>query len=294
MNNRTKLFKDYIVIFFLSIVNAFNYEIFILKNQFAPSGINGVATMIQYLFNFNVGYMSLIINIPMLIVAFFVLNKHYSFKTLTYVLTFSLAMLVLDKFDLSKISYVTTNGTSTVLAPLAAGTISGFIIGVTFKCNGSTGGTDIVAAFVRKKKPYMSFVWVLFTINVTVAIISFFVYDYKYEPVLCCLIYCFVSSNVTDRIFKGGKEAIKFEIITTHPEELSKELISKLKHSVTYSKVTGMYSHTDKSLLICIVNKHQIIDFHNILKNYPDSFVYVSTVNETIGNFHDSNKNKKR
>ena len=93
---------------------------------------------------------------------------------------------------------------------------------------------------------------------------------------------------MSDIILKGGKEAIKFEVVTNNPEEISKAIISQLHHSVTLIHATGMYSHLDKSLLICVVNKHQIMDFQNILKKFPDTFAYISTVNETMGNFIDS------
>ena len=60
---------NYAALVILAMLAAFNYEIFVHPNSFAPSGVNGIATMIQYLLNFSVGYMSLLINIPMLIVA---------------------------------------------------------------------------------------------------------------------------------------------------------------------------------------------------------------------------------
>ena len=63
------------------------YEIFVFPNSFAPAGINGIVTMIQYLFRFKVGYLSLIINLPMLAVAWFVLDRSYALRTLTFTLT---------------------------------------------------------------------------------------------------------------------------------------------------------------------------------------------------------------
>lgn len=55
----------------LAVLFAFNYELFIVKNHFAPAGVNGMATMIQYKFGFSIGYFSLIVNIPLCLFAFF-------------------------------------------------------------------------------------------------------------------------------------------------------------------------------------------------------------------------------
>ena len=68
MNPTLKVIVDYAVLFAMAVLMALNYQIFILHNAFAPSGINGLATMIQYTFNFSVGYFSLAINVPLAII----------------------------------------------------------------------------------------------------------------------------------------------------------------------------------------------------------------------------------
>ena len=61
--------------------------------------------------------------------------------------------------------------------------------------------------------------------------------------------------------------------------------MTELQHSATVLHAEGMYSKTDKDLVICVVNRKQISHFQRILKEFPDAFAYVSSVNETIGNF---------
>lgn len=269
----------------LGVVGAFNYALFVFPNNFAPAGINGIATMIQYLFNFNVGYMSLIVNIPLILLAFFLLSKGYAVKSLAYVLVFSVAVLILKNVDLSRFAFITDNGTSTVLAPIAAGTVNGAIYAIVIKKSGSTGGTDIIASYISKKKPFFNFVWVTFTINSLVALSSYFVYGFKFEPVVCCIVYSFITGQVSDSMIKGGKQALKFEVITTNAEELSQRLIKQLRHSVTVINAEGMYTHSEKQILFCVINKHQIVDFRDIISEFPDTFAYVSSVSETVGNF---------
>jgi uncharacterized membrane-anchored protein YitT (DUF2179 family) len=258
---------------------------FVLQNSFAPSGLNGIATMIQYLFQFKIGYLNLIINIPLIILSFFVLDRAFSLRSGAYTIVFSIAILLFEKIDLTDIVYKTANGTSTVLAPIAAGVVGGFVYGTVIKKRGCTGGTDIVAALIRKKRPYLNLMWTIFGINTLVAVISYFVYGFKIEPVLLCIIYSFVIGRVGNNILRGVKEAVKFEVITENAEALSARLIERLHHGVTTVPAIGMYSHKSKNMLVCVVNKHQIIDFQNVLKEFPDTFAYISTVHETVGNF---------
>ena len=260
-----------------------SYELFVFPNAFAPAGINGLATMLQYLLHINIGYLSLLINLPLILLAWKKVDPDFARKTLTFVLVFSGVTLALGQADLSDIAY--DSGSSAILGPVAAGVVSGAVYGWVIRRNGSTGGTDIVAAWVRKKHPEASLVWLIFSLNAAVAVLSFFVYGYQFEPVILCLIYCYLSSSISDTILKGGKAAMKFEVITRQPEALSRELMQQLRHGVTVLHAEGMYSETPRFLLICVVNRHQVVQFQEILSRFPDTFAYVSGVNETLGNF---------
>ena len=280
-----KQWKSYLIVAFLAVVMGLNYEFFVFPNAFAPAGINGLATMVQYLFHFSVGYMSLIINIPLILLAWRRLDRDFAVKNLVFVLVFSATTLILNRVDLSGIAYHTSNGTSAILGPVAAGVVSGAIYGIVLLQNGSTGGTDIIAAWVRKSHPEFSMAWIIFGLNATVAILSFFVYHFQFEPVILCLIYCYLSSNISDSMLRSGKKALKFEVVTEDADALSNMLLQELRHGVTVLPARGMYSEQQKHLLVCVVNRHQIAKFQEILSQFPGAFTYVSEVNETFGNF---------
>lgn len=280
-----KLLKSYLTITALALLMAMSYECFVFPNAFAPAGINGLATMIQYLFHFSIGSFSLLVNVPLILLAWRKLNPDFARKSLLFVAVFSCATMLLNRMDLGSLAYHTENGTSSILGPVAAGVVSGLVYGLVIRQNGSTGGTDIVAAWVRKKHPEASLVWLIFGLNASVAVLSFFVYGRQFEPVILCLIYCYLSSRISDSILKGGKTALKFEVVTCHADALSERLLQELHHGVTVLPAQGMYSDTPRSLLICVVNRHQIVRFQDILREFPDTFAYVSTVSETLGNF---------
>lgn len=275
---------SYGIILAMACLMALNYRILVLENSFAPAGLNGIATMIQYKLNFSVGYMSLLINVPLCLVAFFFVDRDYALKSLTFSVAFSLFLILFQKgINLEPYIYKTEN--SAVLAPLTAGVINGFIYGNVIRSNGSTGGTDIVAACVREKRPEMNLVWIIFVMNSAVAAASYFVYGYKLEPVILCIMYSFLTSKVSDSILRGNKEQLKFEIITADAEKMSREIMDKLHHGVTVLPAKGMYSGTDLKMLICIINKHQIAKLRAIIADYPGSFANVTQANEIFGNF---------
>ena len=282
----TRVFR-YLAIALFAAAYALIYEIFVFPNSFAPAGINGIVTMIQYLFRFKVGYLSLIINLPMLAVAWFVLDRSYALRTLTFTLIFSGTRLVSERRGIAEsgIIFEATDTGGRLLAAIAAGLFNGFLYSMSVRMGGATGGTDVVGEFIHHARPEYNTVWVIFTINAIVAVASFFVYDLKYEPVILCAVYIFVNSRTSDAIFKGNRAAAKFEVITTQPEQLSHELITTLRHGCTVIRAEGMYTHSNRAMLVCVINRRQVVDFERIIRKYDNTFAYISTVNGIVGNF---------
>ena len=287
MKTKFKSAFSYLNVILVALLLAFNYYIFIVDNNFAPAGLNGIATMIQYKTGFSISYMSLIINIPLCAIAFFLVEKSFSVKTLVFALVYSFSFLFLQNSHFDFIKY-NANGHDTIFPVIISGVISGVVYGVCMKNNSSTGGTDIVSRYINKVKPETNFFLVTFTLNAFVAIISLFVYSENtldYKPVALCITYCFISNFVGNYIIKGTKTAYKFTVITTYAEEISKDISVKLRHSATKIEAEGTYSGNEKQVLLCVVNPHQLIDFKNIINSYPDTFAFYELVNETYGNF---------
>ncbi len=275
----------YLTIVAMALVCALNYQLFVFPNQFAPAGINGICTMIQYVFGISVGYLSLIINIPLAIITWRKVGKSVAFRGMLYVVCFSLALVLMENLDMSRFAYETANGTSKILGPLVAGLINGSCYALLVRCSSCSGGTDFVAAVIHRDHPELNFFLVTFTINTVVAVASYFVYDFKLEPVILCVLYSFMSTTVSDRMFKSGRSAIRFEIVTDYPEEISNAIIHRLHHSATLIPAKGMYLGQEKSILICVVNKHQLTTLSAIVREYPQTFAVMSQVGEVMGNF---------
>ena len=275
----------YLVIVFLALGASVNYEIFVFPNQFAPSGLNGICTMIQYVTGISVGYLSLLINVPLALWCYFEVSKPMATRSMVYVLTFSIGIIILDKVDLSFLHYATDNGTSKILGPLVAGIIQGYIYSILMKASAYTGGTDFISAIVHKRNPNKSVLGFSFSLNVIIAICSYFVYGYQMEPVILCILYSFMSSTVGERLQKSGKEAICFEIITDFPLEITGDIIAKTGHSTTLIPAKGMYSGKDTNMLICVVNKAQAAAVTEICRSYPNTFTIMDPVGQVVGNF---------
>ena len=139
--SKSRRILDILIIFAASCLSAVGLHMFINPAGFAPSGVDGIATMLDSMFGINMGYTSLLFNVPLLIVAWFLLNKKYVVYTLTYTVTSSLLLILAERIDLYQ--YVTE--TNTWLAVVTSGFLLGLRTGLLIKHGGSSGGIDIVA-----------------------------------------------------------------------------------------------------------------------------------------------------
>ena len=280
---------SYLLLATLAALDALVSIVFLYPNDFAPVGLQGFTTMIQYLFGISVGYIYSLVNAPMLIIAFFVLSRGYSFKNLSYILSFSAMTVVFQKLieglDLNWVEYVAVEPEQKIFAAVIYGVLFGVTYPLAVWLGGSTGGTDILAALVHRFKPSFSTVWVLFGINVSVAVMSYFVYGRELFPVILSVLCAFVSGVISDHLFRGVESALKFEIITDQPDALAREIMEQLEHGCTRIPATGMYSGSETTMLICVINKRQRVEMEQLISKYRGSFGFCSPVKSTYGRF---------
>lgn len=277
-----KRFFSLIAIIVIAFLLSLNYNIFVFPNNFAPAGVDGIGTLIQDTFHVNIGYFSLFVNIPLITAAFIFLNRDFAVKNTVFVLAFALFSLVLENVNMSGFLYKTENGTSTILAPVAAGVIRGILYVFTLKMNAAGGGIDIVSALIKHKKPHLNIMSIIFAINVLIACCAYFVYGKAIEPVICSIIYSFVSSLVCTKLRLSAKEHLKYEIITEHPENLCDNILNKLSQRATIVDAHGAYSGNDTKVVLCVVSKEKAPYLEELILEYPNCTVFKSVVDDSV------------
>ncbi len=266
----------YLLITVIAFLSALNYNIFVFPNGFAPAGIDGICTMIQDITGISIGYFSLMVNIPLLALAFIFLKKDFAIKTGVYVVSFSIFNIILKGADLSAFSYQS----ATMLAPVAAGTVRGILYFFTLKLDATSGGTDIVAALVKKNRPYLNLMNVIFFINIGVALLSYPVYGFDMDPVICSIIYSFVTSTISNNIRAGEHKMIKYEIICDNAESLCQSIFEKVHRTATVMDAKGAFSNADKKMVVCVVENKKTFLLESLLNK--NTLYIKSVVNDVV------------
>ena len=264
------------------------YYFFQNSNGFAPGGVGGLATMTYYLTGYQVPWAVLMLafNIPIFILVTIFINKKLGVILITYMSVQSFGTVLLEKLGAVPYSAINNpNDFEIVFACIATGVISGIGFSIMLRRFGASGGTYAISALIKKASPASNVAYVSFLLDSSVVALAFFVYGMRITPVICTLINLFIANIVVDYYLSGIKNGYKFEIVTDSPDQIAAELLETLHHGVTKIEVEGMYSHTNKYMLVCIIRKKQIGEMMKIIKKYKGTFASFSKVNEVFGRF---------
>lgn len=265
------------------IIRAVGIYCFIVPNEFAPGGVTGAASMLEYVTGWSSGWFLAMFNVPLVILAFIFMNKRFAIMSGAAILISSGLMVLFKYIGFPTFAAANPTDADRILYAIAGGIVGGAGGAIILKLGGSSGGTDIIASIIQKKYSATNVSWFIFALDSTVVLASAAVYDNPIVPILLSFVEMFASAKVTETILQGFKSALKFEIITSNPEGLSQDIMSKLHRGVTMIQAKGMYTGEDKAMLVCVLRKRQLSQFRAILKQYPDAFAYISGTSEVMG-----------
>ena len=250
-------------------------SLFLLPNQLSTGGFSGIATITYYLFNWKMGTVILLLNIPFFIVAFIRIGKEFVFKSIIGPVFLSLFIDFFDKFN--------PLTTDRFLACIYGGILIGLGTSLILRVSGSTGGSDLTSYIIKSFKPELStsnLIVVFDAIIIALNVICF----RKLEVGLYSAISIYLMGKVIDIVFEGVGFSKMIFIISDKYEQISKEIGKKVLRGTTgiYSK--GMYTNEEKMMIMCIASRREIIEIRQIAKKTDArSFIIISNVREVYG-----------
>lgn len=278
MNNKI---KSTIIEFLGLIVGCLSISIginmFFKPYTIAPGGLSGLSVVISKLTGMSVSTIMLVMGIPLLIFSIKILGKKDATKTLIGMIILSILLNITE--PLSNISV-----TEDVLLSAIYGAIFlGSGIGIVFRVDGSTGGTDLIALMVNRAIPSISLSKCLTVIDGMV-VISAGIANQNLETGLYSAIALYIIVKLVDAIVSGFDYSKAFMIITDNEKLLRDAIVNDVKRGVTIMEGRGGYTNNDKSILLVVVNKNQEVHLKKLIKRVDSkAFIIVSDVHEVLG-----------
>lgn len=248
-------------------------------NGFAPGGISGVSIILARLLGQAIPQSVLLtaMNVLILIIGVIILGKECGFLTFYCAILYSVESMLLEYF-IPLVGPLTDQPLLELIYSVSLTGIGGAIV---FKCNASSGGTDIVALILRKYTNLNTGTALLLA-DLAVAISSIFIYDIKTG--LFSLLGLFAKVFLIDDILDSLSMCKAFTIITTKSEEIREYIMTEMKHGATMHKAEGAYSGEEKQVIITVCRHTEALKLRRKVKQIdPGSFIIITKTSEIMG-----------
>lgn len=273
-----KRFIKYLIIVAGSAVYAVGFQFFMYPNSIVSGGVVGIAMLINHFTRLPVGVLTIILNIPLFVIAW----RHFGLDFLVASLAgMAVSSAFVDIFAVTGISLTS----DPMLASIIGGVIKGAGLGAIYYVGATTGGVDIVAKMLRQKYPHLNFGTLILMLDAAI-IIGYAVVLGTYESAMYSVIAMFVVSKVVDLALYGIDNSSICYIISEKSDELVKSIISgNIKRGVTILEGEGAYSRSKKQVIMCVIKRTQIAELRRLIKRVDEhAFFVVTDAKNVFGN----------
>lgn len=268
------LYKIFKVILATCLYSA-GVALFLDPNNLAPGGVTGVSILLNRLIHVETGTLILLLNIPLLIIAWRKFGLRFVAGTLSSLVLISVFTNMFEKME-----PITTD---LLLAAVAGGICIAVGLGTVLKSGLTTGGTDIVVRLLRLKHPHLKTGSLFLIVDLIVISGSLLVFR-DFEKAMYAVIAIMITSWVLDLVLYGKDEAKLIYIISDEPARIAKQLLEDLDVGVTYLEGTGAYTDKKKKIIMCVVRKRVAPKVEEVVKSIDSgAFMIVTSASEIFG-----------
>ena len=276
--------NDYVMITIGLVLYSISWAVFMLPYEITTGGVSGISAIIFYATGIEMQVSYFVINVASLIVALKILGPKFSIKTIyaIFALTFLLWLFQeLLKNDDGTLPRLLGEGQDFMACVIGA-SLLGFSMGLIFTHNGSTGGTDIIAAIVNKYRD-VSFGKMIMLCDIIIISSCYFIF-HDWRRVVFGFTTLIFLSFVIDYVVNSSQRSIQFMIFSKKHKEIAEGISKKINRGVTFLDGEGGYSGEPVKVIVAIVKKSQALDTMRLVKDIdPNAFISQSNVAGVYG-----------
>jgi uncharacterized membrane-anchored protein YitT (DUF2179 family) len=270
--------RDYFFISLGCAIYCMGFCLFMLPYEFTPGGMTGVSAIFYYATGFPAQYSYFIINAVLLAFGLKILGLKFFTKTIyaTVNITFFLGLIqnIIRQSDGTLPQVV---GDQPFMAAVLGACIEGAALALVFVNNGSTGGTDIIAAIVNKYKNY-SMGRILMWLDFIIVSCSFFVF-HDWNKVVTGYVILIISMILIDYTMTSATQSVQFTIISDKHEEIAQRINEEVERGVTELHGQGWYSKQERCVLIVMARRRESQQIFRLIKRIDNkAFVTMTKV----------------
>lgn len=237
-------------------------------------GFSGVGIILHSLFGIPVWAVTLVLNIPLFILARKNHGSEFLIKSLYAILSFSAALALIPLYPVTEQDFL--------MAALLGGALHGIGLGLVFSAGSSTGGTDLLSTLMHPLFPVMRVANILGIVDGVIVATGMLIFGIK--TALYSIVAVFVTSKIMDGVTAGMRYAKVVYIISDESHQIATVIMDQLKRGVTALRGKGMYSGQEKQILMCVVSRREAVSMVKYVKEADNrAFVIVADAREVMG-----------
>lgn len=250
--------------------------LFTIPNDIAPGGVSGLATALAYLSPVSVGVWTLLLNIPLVALAWWKLGFRPLIKTIV-------ATLLLSGFIELFLRILPPYSNNVLLASVLGGVLCGAGMGIIFVRGATTGGTDLISLLLNRVFPNASVGSLLLIVDATVVVFAVLVFR-NIEVALYSIVTIFATTRTIDAIMQGVDHAKVIYIVTERGDDILALLADELGRGVTVLQGRGGYTRRDKNVLMLVTHRNSFAQTLKSVKTIDKkAFIFVTDATEVHG-----------
>ncbi len=272
-----KVAWEYLLILVGALIQALAMRLFLVPAELVSGGISGAGQIINNYTDWPIGLMVLIGNIPLFILGWrFLGGSRFALRTALAIVAFSFLTDFLALF-------IPEGGITNdlVLNCLYGGLMLGIGLGIVYRGQGTSGGSDILGRILNSKMGISISQSYLITDTIVVLAGGF---TFGWEKALYGLVAIYVSGLAAEIAAEGQEVFRTALIVTSCAERVSSSILVNLERGVTILPGTGAYTGESRPVLYCVVTRAEVNQLKTLVHEVdPKAFMVIGTAHEALG-----------
>lgn len=249
---------------------------FAANSGFPVAGISGIALIFYHLFGVPIGVMTVVLNIPIVLLCYKLLGKEFLLKSLkTMIIAWPLMDIVAPMLPVYS--------GERMLSAICVGVFSGLGYAMIYLRNSSTGGADFIIMSIRAIKPHLSIGKIAFATDVVIVGLGGYLFG-DTDSVIYGMILTYILSTVVDKVMYGIDAGKMTLVVTDHSKEVAEKVDEMTERGCTFLRGVGSYSGEEKMVVMCACSNKEMHKVHKAVKEVDNrAFVITMESNEVRG-----------
>lgn len=259
-----------------SVIFAVGVAVFTTPNEIAPGGVTGIATMLHSITGMQMGTLTFLLNIPLVLLGLFILGKRFTLNTFRTLFILSVITNIIE-------SVLPVYTESVLMAAIFGGATIGAGMGIIFLRGSTTGGTDILGRVLLRYFQHIPLGKILLAIDFVIVSAAGIYYG-SLDAALYALVSVYVTERTMDSVLYGFNETRIAYVVTDRPVEVARRVMDETDRGVTYLNGEGGYQRAKKLVIMCAMPSRQFAKFKRIVLEVDRSaFIMVTPASDVIG-----------